>query len=178
MSRLRRAGGAALIVALAATLLSAQQLLERVVARVDSNVILLSDVRAAVALGVVTVAGGDPDSGGVEPLIERLVILGEVARFPAPEPTEQAIDEQVMMMKARAGSRLGDVVQATGIDEPRIRALARDTLRIQAYVRQRFGAAATLDDPEVRQWIRDARARAVVAGVNGANAAMPLSPRF
>ncbi len=156
-----------------------QQLLERVVARVDANVILLSDVRAAVALGVVTVPDGAGDSAGIEPLIERVVVLGEVARFPAPEPTEQAVDELATSMQRRAGSRLEEVMLATGIDEPRIRALARDTLRIQAYVRQRFGAAATVNDPEVRQWIRDARARAVVAGVNGTTGGpTPQSPRF
>jgi hypothetical protein len=140
----------------------AQQLLDRVVARVDSGIILLSDVRAAVALGVVEAAGPDPDRAGIEPLIERQVILGEVARFPAPEPTAMAIDEQTAMMTARAGGGLAALMQATGIDEPRIRELARDTLRIQAYVKQRFGAAATLTDPEVRQWLRDARMRATV----------------
>jgi len=36
---------------------------------------------------------------------------------------------------------------------------------MQAYVRQRFGAAATLADPEVRQWLRDARTRATVIEV-------------
>ena len=92
------------------------------------------------------------------------MILGEVARFPAPEPTELAVDELLATMKLRAGSQLGAMIEATGIDEAGIRALARDTLRIQAYVRQRFGAAATVDAPEVRQWIRDARARATVVG--------------
>ena len=57
------------------------------------------------------------------------------------------------------------MMQATGLDEQRIRALARDTLRIQAYVKQRFGVTATVNDPEVRQWARDARARAAVVKV-------------
>jgi hypothetical protein len=147
-----------------ASMLSAQELLDRVVARVDSNIILLSDVRAAVALGIIAVPAGDPDRAGVEPLIERQVILGEVARFPAPEPTEMAVDELLAAMKLRAGSQLGAVMEATGLDEPGIRALARDTLRIQAYVTQRFGGAATVNAPEVRQWIRDARGRAAVVG--------------
>ena len=142
----------------------AQELLDRVVARVDSNIILLSDVRAAVALGVVAAPAGDADRAGVEPLIERQVILAEVARFPAPEPTELAVDELLATMKLRAGSQLDAMMAATGIDEPRMRALARDTLRIQAYVKQRFGVAASVDAPEVRQWIRDARSRATVVG--------------
>jgi len=168
MLRPRRAMVASLVGLLGAALpcgSSAQQLLDRVVARVESGIIMLSDVRAAVALGVIDVRGGDADVAGVEPLIERQVILVEVARFPAPEPTSLSIDELTATMTARAGSGLATMMQATGLDDSRIRALARDTLRIQAYVKQRFGAAATVNDPEVRQWMRDARARAAVATV-------------
>lgn len=150
-------------VVLLASVASAQTLVDRVLARVDTALITLSDVRAAVGLGIVaTPAGEDPDRGALSPLIDRQVLIGEVARFPAPEPTEAAIDELVAAMRARVGSRLPELMRATGIDELRIRAIARDTLRMQAYVRQRFGVAATLTDPEVRQWLRDARTRATV----------------
>jgi hypothetical protein len=143
---------------------SAQQtLLDRILARVDSTLITLSDVRAAVGLGLVEpTPGQDPDRGALVPLIERQVLLAEVARFPAPEPTDTAIDELFEAMRARVGARLPALMQSTGLDEPRIRAMARDTLRMQAYVKQRFGAAATLTDAEVRQWLRDARTRANV----------------
>jgi hypothetical protein len=142
----------------------AQQVINRVIARVGSSVIMLSDLRAAVALGVVEGPGAEPraDNPAFEALIERHVMLSEVARFPAPEPTELAVDEVVASMKARAGPQLGTLMRDTGLDEAAVRTLARDTLRIQAYVRQRFGAAATPSTQEVRQWLRDARARASV----------------
>jgi hypothetical protein len=47
------------------------------------------------------------------------------------------------------------------VDETRIREMARDTLRIQAYATQRFGPAG-LKSPEIAQWVRDLRARATV----------------
>jgi hypothetical protein len=56
-------------------------------------------------------------------------------------------------------------MRATGIDEEKVREMARDTLRIEAYVRQRFGANATLQQADVRQWLRDVRGRAAVAEV-------------
>lgn len=142
---------------------SAQQLLDRVAARVDSNVIMLSDVRAAVGLGLVdSGTGPDADRMALEQLIERQVMLGEVARFPAPEPAAAAVDERAAAMAARPGAGLAELMASTGVDEGRIRELARDSLRIQAYVRQRFGNGATLENPEVRLWLRDARARAMV----------------
>jgi hypothetical protein len=139
---------------------SAQQPLDRVVARVGSHVITQTDVTASVALGVVE--GGAADAAAIEQVIERQVLLAEVARFPPPEPTPMAIEELADVMKSRVGSRLQILMQETGIDETGIRELARDTLRIRAYVRQRFGAPATLETPEVRQWLRAARARAAV----------------
>ena len=65
------------------------------------------------------------------------------------------------------GAGLPELMTTTGIDENRMRELARDTLRIQAYVRQRFGATATLADADVGQWLRDARKRATVVDPGG-----------
>lgn len=140
------------------------QLIERVLARVDGSIIMLSDVRAAIALGLVDVpAGAAAETAALEQLIDRQVALREVARFTAIEPDAAAIDRQAAAMKARAGANLQSLMQATGLDEARIRDLARDTLRLQSYVRQRFGAAATLGDADVRQWTSDARTRASIA---------------
>lgn len=123
---------------------------------------MLSDMRAAVALGVVEAAD---DRAAIDRLIERQVLLGEVARFRPPEPTATAVDELVAAMKGRAGAGLAELTASTGIDEARIRDLARDTLRIQAYVKQRFGVAATLADADVQRWVRDTRGRATVVVV-------------
>ena len=155
--------GAALIVVFAAGL-AGQQVINRVLARVDSSVIMLSDLRAAVALGIVDAPGQD-ERAGLSQLIDRRVLLNEVARFPPPEPAAEAIDELAAAMTARAGGQLATILQTTGIDQAGIRALARDTLRIQAYVRQRFGNAATLADADVIRWLRDARTRTSVVEV-------------
>ena len=43
---------------------------------------------------------------------------------------------------------------STGIDEASIRDIARDNLRIQAYLDQRFGATVQLTEDEVTQYYR------------------------
>lgn len=135
--------------------LSAQQLLDRVVARVDGYAITLTDVNAAVALGVIDVPeGADRESVAVQRLIERQLMLAEVARFTPPEPDRAAVDAEVAAMKGRAGPRLAAVMESTGLDEARIRALARDTLRIQAYLDQRFGVTVQVSTEEVAQYYR------------------------
>ena len=135
--------------------LNAQQLLDRVVARVNNVPITLTDVNAALGLGVVTVSGAeDPGAAAMRQLIERQLILAEVARFAPPEPDAAAIDRDVADMKARTGDRLAALMQSTGLDEQRIRDIARETLRIQAYLNQRFGATVQVSEGEVEQYYR------------------------
>ena len=134
---------------------SAQQLLDRVVARVNDSAITQSDVNAALALGAIAApAGAQQEAAAAEQLIQRQLVLAEVARFAPPEPDPTLVDREIATMKARAGARLAAVIQATGIDEARIRDMARDTLRIQAYLNQRFGATVQVSDDEVLQYYR------------------------
>jgi hypothetical protein len=134
---------------------SAHQLLDRVVARVNGIAITLTDMNAALGLGLVDVAGGeDPHSAATRQLIERQLILAEVARFAPPEPDQAAIEREVAALKARAGARLDMLMQSTGLDEQRLRDLARESLRIQAYLSQRFGANLQVSDEEVEQYYR------------------------
>jgi hypothetical protein len=134
---------------------SAQQLLDRVVARVNGMPITLTDVDAALGLGVVTVTGNDdPRAAATRELIERQLMLAEVARFAPPEPDAGEIEREVADMKARAGARLEALMQSTGLDEQRIREIARETLRIRAYLNQRFGTTVQVSVEEIEQYYR------------------------
>ena len=134
---------------------SAQQLLDRVVARVNNVPITLTDVDAALGLGVATVSGAeDARTAATRQLIERQLILAEVARFAPPEPDAAAIEREMAEMKQRAGARFEALMQSTGLDEQRIRDIARETLRIQAYLNQRFGTNVQVSEEEVEQYYR------------------------
>jgi hypothetical protein len=128
-----------------------QQLLDRVVARVGTVAITLSDVRAATGLGVID-ARAVSEASAVQALIDRQLALVEVARFPPPEPTSPEIETRVAMMKAQAGTGLEQLMRTTGVSEQRIRDLARDTLRIQGYVDQRFGTSVQVTEADARRY--------------------------
>ena len=134
---------------------SGQQLLERVVARVNDYAITLTDVRAAIALGVVEApAGAVGDAVATDQLIDRPLVLAEVSRFAPPEPDAVLIETEAAAIAARAGSGLAALMASSGIDEASIRDIARDNLRIQAYLDQRFGATVQLTEDEVTQYYR------------------------
>ena len=130
-----------------------QQLLDRVVARIGMAALTQTDVDAAVAFGVIDRQAGDP----VKQMIERRLVIAEVNRFPPPEPGEMAINELVAKMKATAGAQTAAVMKRTGVDEKRLAEFARETLRIQAYVAQRFGGPRS--DQQRAQWLETLRVR-------------------
>lgn len=136
---------------------TAQQLLDRVVARVGTSAITQTDVDAAVAFGVVDKAG-DP----LKQMIDRRLMLAEVVRFPPPEPSEMAVNELVATMKATAGAQAAPVMKRTGVDEKRLSEFARETLRIRAYIAQRFPNGPRADQQRA-QWLDGLRARGDVS---------------
>jgi hypothetical protein len=140
---------------LAAPSAAAQELLDRVVARVGSVTIMQSDVNAAVGLGLVTVPPDDRSGdAAVQQLIDRELALAEVNRFVPPEPATDSVDAEVARLRARAGTGLELLMRQTGLDDARLRELARDTLRIQAYLAQRFGNTVQVSDNDVVEFYR------------------------
>lgn len=132
-----------------------QHLLERVAARVNGYAITLTDVRAAMALGVVEVPPGAGDEAvATDRLVNRQLVLAEVARFAPPEPSPAAIATETAALVERAGPGLARVMASTGLDQAAVQGIARDNLRIQAYLDQRFGTTVQLTEDEVTQYYR------------------------
>jgi hypothetical protein len=133
---------------------SAQQLLDRVLARVDGAPITLTDVQAAIGLGIIQVGSGDAIAEGTQQMVDRQLQLTEVQRFPPPEPSPDAVAREGARLKMNAGPRLPMLMQSTGLTEQRIADVARENLRIAAYLDQRFGTTVQVSDEEVAAYYR------------------------
>ena len=147
----RRMTAAALLVTvwLAAGTARAQEVLvDRVVARVEGQTVTLSDVRAAVGLGLIE----GNETTAVERLIDRQLMVNEVQRFPPPEPPAADVEAEARRLESVQG--LDVLLTATGIDRRRVQELARETLRIRSYLNQRFGTTTLLSEEEVLQYYR------------------------
>ena len=132
----------------------AQKVIDRVVARVADRPITLTDIRAARELGVIDApAGTTGDDRALAKMIERQLALNELLRFPLPEPEAGLADIEVTRMTDFAGPRLAEIKQANGIDDKRLREFARDTLRIRAYLDERF-APPPVSDADAQQYDR------------------------
>jgi hypothetical protein len=99
-------------------------------------------------------SGSDAIAAGTQQMIDRQLELAEVQRFPPPEPPPAAVAAEAARLKMNAGARLPALLQSTGLTEQRITDIARDNLRIAAYLDQRFGTAVQGSDEEVANYYR------------------------
>jgi hypothetical protein len=145
------------------------EIIERTMAVVGTQPILLSDVTAARLFQLVQ---PDPDSKDpmaavLNRLIERTLILVEVERYQPPEPAVQEIDRRFAEIARRFASTADfeTALKSTGMTTERLREYIRDDLRIATYLNQRFSTAADPSDAEVLAYYREHPAEFTANGV-------------
>jgi hypothetical protein len=142
------------------------EVIDRLLAVVSGQLIMLSDVRAARELGLVA-TGSDPDAVGsvLRSLVDRALMLTEVERFVPPEPTAEAIDARMQTVRARFASpgAFEAALARSGIDEAQLRQRIREDLLIQAYLDLRFTVPPPTDE-EVAQYFEAHREAFSTAG--------------
>jgi hypothetical protein len=152
--------GMTLIMLAGATLRA--ETIDRVLAVVAGQIILLSDVTAARDLGLQTAEGaGDPIRGVLGKLIDRELVLAEVDRYAPPEPDAEAVDREVDALRARFPSRqvFDATLEKSGIDESHVRETVRQDLRVAAYLNQRFASAGDRRAQLINDWMAGLRRR-------------------
>jgi hypothetical protein len=164
--------GSRLLVVFLCSLLSALcsvgvrgEIIDRVLAILPGQIITLSDVEAALELGLVEApAGSERIAGGLSAIIDRVLMLNELRRVSPPEPSPAAIDARVARIRQRFATpaELARVFESRGLDETVLRLFAADDLRLASYLDERFTAAAQPTDEEIRQAGESARQRLTV----------------
>jgi hypothetical protein len=138
-------------------LAAADVVLDAVVAEVGPRVITLSDLRLARHVRLADAAASDEEV--LTFLVNRTLMLLEVERFQPPDPPTIAIQEAFDKIRARLGpDAWSRALRNSGVDEAYLRALVRENLRLDAYLRQRFETLADPTDEEVRTAYAEQRA--------------------
>jgi hypothetical protein len=134
------------------------EVIDRILAVVSGEVIMLSDARAATRFDLIDIPpnADDPIRAAMNALVDRHLQLLEVNRYLPPEPPDSAIEEQLNAIRGRFKS--DDDVRAAlaecGISEAQLRARVRDNLRIASYRSQRFAAALQPSDEDLLRYYR------------------------
>jgi hypothetical protein len=140
------------------------ELIERTLAIVGGQAITLSDVRAALSLGLIAPpADTNPIPAATRQLVERALVLREVERYAPPDPPDGAVEERMRETAARFPTPVAfeAALAAVAFTEAHLRTWLRDDLRMAAYVNQRFTDAERRADM-MADWIADLRRRTPV----------------
>ena len=149
-----RAGGTALLLAVLvlvppARTAVAQEIIDRLLAVVAGDLIMLSDVAAARDLGLIRVGSApEPNREILNRLIDRALVLAEVERYAPPEPAAEDIDLELAAVRARfpTPGAFATALERVGIDERHLRQTLRQDLRIATYLDQRFSVPLPSDE--------------------------------
>jgi hypothetical protein len=166
MADARRRGlpGWALVLALTLAGLAAVQsaradIIDRIVAVVGPDVIMLSDVRAVTTLGLMPDAADD--EAVIAQLIDRALILAEVNRFIVPEPGIDLITSDIADVRRHFPTleALAAALATVGLTEAGLARVVRDNRRIDSYLSQRFGSTVQPTEAELAQFYRERASR-------------------
>ena len=165
MGRMGRLAAFALVaMALSSTPVRAETI-DRVLAVAGGQVIMLSDVTAALEFGLVSEDGAaDRVGAALAKLISRGLVLVEATRYAPPEPGDDVVEKEMATVRARFPSlaAFGAALQRSGLTDAQLRMTLRENLRIRAYIAQRFTGA---EDESRRlmlidEWVAGLRQRA------------------
>ncbi len=127
-------------------------LLDRILAVVEGQVIMLSDVRAFLELRLIERPdASDPTALVLTALVERQLILDEVARYVVDEPSTAELDARLALVVVRIGGpdAFEQVLQVVGFTADDLRQVLREDLRIERYLARRFPSARQPTEDEV-----------------------------
>jgi hypothetical protein len=136
---------------------AASEIIDRVLAVAAGNLIMLSDVTAALEFGLVAPGPApDPVRDALSRLIDRAIILAEVERYAPPEPDADAVDRELQAVRSGFASpeAFDQALARAGVNEKHLRETLRQNLRIRAYLDQRFTVASPTDE-EVGRYYRE-----------------------
>jgi peptidyl-prolyl cis-trans isomerase SurA len=149
----------------------AQELVDRIVAVVDDDAILLSEVDRALALTIIQSEEGEEDRAArrrtLDWLIEQRLRFHEVERYGFPAAQASAVDHQLSAIRARIGSaeQFREQLEAIGIDEAGLRQIVAQQLQVVTFVEERLGLRVFVSLSDIESYYEtEVRPRLEAAG--------------
>jgi len=159
--RALRIGLLCLAAALAAPFPAAAQeegvVVDRVVARIENDIITLSDVQELAAYQ--RLAGREPakPSELLRELIDQWIVAGDAAAARFPAPSAKQVDAEFSALRNQVGSpeQFAARLRALGLTEPDVRRLVARQILEDSYLEYKFRAVARVEPGAVERYYQD-----------------------
>lgn len=138
--------------------LAAQEVVDRIVARVENDVILLSDLKELKEYQELVDGQSEADSVLLDRLIDQWVVRSEadLSRFPQPKDAE--IDRGVVRVEKSFGSSEEFELRKkqAGLSDAEVRKMVAGQLYLSNYLDSRFRPSVHIDDSAVADFYKNA----------------------
>jgi len=138
--------------------LPAQEVVDRIAARVENDVILLSDVRALSRYQQLLDGKSETDTQILDRLVDQWIVRTEADVSHSPRPSEADIDHGLSRVRESFGSE--EEYQAkrkqAGLREQEVRAMVASQLYLSNYLDSRFRPAVQVDPKEIEDFYQTA----------------------
>lgn len=139
------------LAALAAMRLQAQEIIDRIVARIEGDIILLSEVRALGRYQQLVDGKSESDAQILDRLIDQWIVRSEAetARFPRPSDEDIAAGVERVKKSFTSPVEYGARKQQTGLSDTDVRDMVAAQLYLSNYLDSRFRPSAQIDPKDV-----------------------------
>jgi len=136
----------------------AQEVVDRIVARVENDVILFSDIRALSRYQQFLDGKSESDAQILDRLIDQWIVRTEADVSRSPQPSEADIDRSLDRVRSSFASEQEYEAQRkqAGLTEQDVRAMVSSQLYLSNYLDSRFRPAVHVDPKEVEDFYQNA----------------------
>src|SRR5580658_5282628 len=147
-----------LFVLATASFLRAQEVVDRIVARVENDIILLSDVRELKEYQELVNGKSESESAIVDRLIDQWIVRSEAQLSRFPEPKEEEIDREVSrVVKSFSSAEEYEArKKQSGLSDAEIRKIVAAQLYLSNYLDSRFRPSVQIDEKAIEAFYQNA----------------------
>jgi parvulin-like peptidyl-prolyl isomerase len=141
---------------IAATLAAGQEVIDRIVARVDNDIILMSDVRALAKYQAFVDGKAEPDADILERLIDQYIVRNEAKAALFPQPSDEDVKRSLERLKRSFSSpeEFEERKKQSGLTDEDIDRMLRAQLYLSNYLDSRFRASIQIDDADIENFYK------------------------
>jgi hypothetical protein len=156
MWKARKNGMATVCLLTLAVFGSAREVIDRIVARVDTDIILLSDVRELARYQSFVDEKSESDSQVLDHLIDQWIVRNEAKAALFPQPSSEEVQRSLERLKRSFSSpeAFEEREKQAGLtDEDLLRMLTRQ-LYLSNYLDSRFRASVQIDEKDIEEYYK------------------------
>jgi len=156
MRRSRKKRIAAIFLLALAAFASAQEVIDRIAARVDTDIILLSDVRALARYQLFVDGKPESDAQILDRLIDQWMVRSEAKAALFPQPSDDEVKRSLERLKRSFSSpeEFEERKKQSGLTDDDVDRMLRSQLYLSNYLDSRFRASIQIEEKDIGEFYK------------------------